>query len=807
MFAFAEGLRLNSWTERLNIWYNCPMYFWIERSCVLYAAICVVALGILPPDQLMAGTPADRTSCASGTEEYSFLPWIGADACPLTLGAAPRAVPTGCPAFTVDLPREHGGLTIDAAEFGVSEALEDNTAALQRAIDRCRAVGAEKLVMKKGVYRFFGTRSVVFSNLVDFTFDAQGSTLVFRRASAWRTDELIWQATFHPEDANIFIRDCTRCRFMNYNMDWDWQTDPLATFARVTAVNPDDADATNSSVDFELTDYAEHPLYPRPMPIQCVAAMKETRDGFAPGTPSFPGVFYYDLCEGGYGRAMAWLAPNRIRLWPVRPPTDPGTRTRASDTARHEKKPSDPTLGRRKVAQYVVGRLYRIAHYYPGKSGIYMEGNRHLTLENANVYSCRGMAHVIDGPQHHTHFHHVHVVPPPGTKRPITATADACHVANSLGYLKLEDFRVTLNQDDPSNIHDRTSAGRRADARTIEITHERGNLYFGAKAGDEIEVRNPDFSPLGFRARIVAVDGDRLTMDRDVPESMREGSILFDRSRGTDHVWWKDCVLEDFWGRLTMMCSDLTFENCVFRGGTTCPLKVQAAFHPARWAEGAGATNHVYRGCTFEANQAYGVAPFGRIVSDIFVGSNVRTADYRADLTKRPWNGAVEGILFEKCRFVRPRGALAHLYSGSNLIFRDNEIVVGPADDSGHHPYRGSIFIDFADGVHVSGNRFTSEDPSLRPGVHVRRAGNDGAAGAAERIPVVDFSRLFAQAGAKGDDEGRLRRDSRHLFEEPGLRAEVLPHRLRRGGMEDGRPAGGAALQTLRGRTEEGTLP
>ena len=225
----------------------------------------------MPILAVLAAVAAGILSAAEA--QYDFKPWIGADGRPLTLGTVPRTVPTGCPAFMVDRPREHGGPTVDAADFGVSEAIDDNNATLQRAIDHCRAVGAKKLVLRKGTYRFFGPRSVVFDSLTDFTFDAQGSTLVFRRASAWRTDELIWQATFHPEDANVFIRNCERCLFTNYNMDWDWRTDPLATFARVTAVNPDEADDSNSSVDFELVDYAEHPLYPRPMPFQCVAAM------------------------------------------------------------------------------------------------------------------------------------------------------------------------------------------------------------------------------------------------------------------------------------------------------------------------------------------------------------------------------------------------------------------------------------------------------------------------------------------------------------------------------------------------------
>jgi len=121
----------------------------------------------------------------------AFVPWTDDAGRPVTYGTKPAALPTGCAPFTVERPREREGIVVDAADFGVSETIDDNNAALQRAVDHCRRIGAKKLVLRKGVYRFFGLRSVVFDSLTDFTFDAQEATLVFRSPSAWRTDELI----------------------------------------------------------------------------------------------------------------------------------------------------------------------------------------------------------------------------------------------------------------------------------------------------------------------------------------------------------------------------------------------------------------------------------------------------------------------------------------------------------------------------------------------------------------------------------------------------------------------------------------
>ena len=48
--------------------------------------------------------------------EELFLPWMDADGRPLEFGWVPERLPTGCPDFTVERPRPHGGAVVDAAD-------------------------------------------------------------------------------------------------------------------------------------------------------------------------------------------------------------------------------------------------------------------------------------------------------------------------------------------------------------------------------------------------------------------------------------------------------------------------------------------------------------------------------------------------------------------------------------------------------------------------------------------------------------------------------------------------------------------
>lgn len=67
-------------------------------------------------------------------------------------------LPTGAPDFEVQLPRNKGGATVYAADFGFGEFNPDCAAAINKALDYCKKTHASKLVLARGTYKCFGKK-------------------------------------------------------------------------------------------------------------------------------------------------------------------------------------------------------------------------------------------------------------------------------------------------------------------------------------------------------------------------------------------------------------------------------------------------------------------------------------------------------------------------------------------------------------------------------------------------------------------------------------------------------------------------
>ncbi len=144
---------------------------------------------------------------------------IFADARKYELSA--KDLPRGAAEFSVELPRPANGIVINAADFGLNESITNAATVLNKAIDKCRQTGASKLVVPKGTYKIFEEVAVNFEGLKDFSFDGGGSTFVFKK----------------KKTNNFNFTNCERVKFENFNVDWDWATDPLASLVEVVGSN------------------------------------------------------------------------------------------------------------------------------------------------------------------------------------------------------------------------------------------------------------------------------------------------------------------------------------------------------------------------------------------------------------------------------------------------------------------------------------------------------------------------------------------------------------------------------------------
>ena len=610
-----------------------------------------------------------------------------------TFAKKPEAgMPTGCPEFEVELPRATGGAVVRAADFGVSPTNRDNGAALNRALAHCREVGAARLVIGPGVYPCDGPKGIVLDGLKDFTLDGAGARLVFCRPSVFSVRP---QYFLDSDGGNFLLKDNLRVKLQNLVIDWDWERDPLGAFVRIVDVHVDEKNDNASYFTVEFVDYDRYPYYPNPFPVQAMDGMRESRDGFQHGQYRA----WWGASQGHWGPHTEWISPNRARIYP-------GVREPGKLFNEAYAKSYTPAVNRAAVRGAKVGMFNRLAHYYYGKNCFNLESNRHLTLEDVDIWSCRGFGFQVNGTDEYWQNIRVNLAPPRtglARKRPYSSTADANHVARSRGHIKFIDCRTSLNQDDIHNFHDRTSCGVRRSVRTLEVTQWRRNYFFGGRVGHVVELRGDDYSPTGWQGTIVKVDGDVLTFDRDLPAADGASFILFDRHYGTDNLLIRNCRYEDYFGRLLILGSNVTVENTTFMRGTGVPINMQLSLTDTDWAEGVGTTNVVIRNCTFRDTIVTG-GRIGNVYCDIYAG--IAFGSEWKPLDRKPWNPILSDLLVEDCSFTNPRGYAAYFRDGRNITFRNNVIREDEKNRlAPREKGNGGVLVRSAENVSVDNNR------------------------------------------------------------------------------------------------------
>ena len=590
----------------------------------------------------------------------------------------PSTLPTGCRPFEVEGPRDDGGAIVRAADFGLSEASDSNHDAINAALAHARRIGAARIELAPGTYRCFDGCGIAIVGFEDFTFDGKGATLVFRRDHAPVDD----QAAQLENAANVEIRNCLRTVVRDFRMDWDWDSDPLAAWCICVGTHRDAADNA-SYADFELD--APHPRYPAHVPIQLLTPMASDRSGARMDGRSANPV-YFGASLGHIGAKSEWLSPTRLRVWPfVRPDYGHFAESAAWRFT--------PQANRACVEGLDEGGTFVLSHCYYGLNGFVLDSNRHLTLRDIDLWSCRGFGVETRGAQRFWQLDNVNVRPKPGAGRPVSSTADAHHVAQSLGCCKMIRCEVSMNQDDHFNCHDRTQIAWATGPRSVEVVNNRGVAYTLFRAGSRLRLRQEDFADTGWVGEVVAIEGERITFDRDLPAQTGMLFVLTDADFATENFLFRDCFFHDSpWSRGLFNGNDATFDGCTFGPMAGRPLFLLSCYTYNVWCEGIGCANIVVRNCRFEncldvrsehgataqimatiaIPPAYDPEPAIPIANAAFAR---RVAENRAaGRMVAPSCDALRGILVEGCTFVNPRGYLLRIANGRDVTFRGNKV-------------------------------------------------------------------------------------------------------------------------------------
>ncbi|MBI4976488.1 MAG: right-handed parallel beta-helix repeat-containing protein [Spirochaetes bacterium] len=604
---------------------------------------------------IIEGTGEEFTAATAGAKPYS----------------GPVEVATGSAAFTIDLPMPAKQTAASVADFGASTDSPDNVNAFNDAIAHCASNGVGKLVVPKGVYRFTNNNPVKFSKMTDFEFDGQGS-------------EFIWLKT---RGSLIEVKECERILFRNFFIDWDWAQDPIGSIIKVTAVATDGA-----SIDAEFPDLTKFPR--RDMRIAILEALD-------PATMSVGHENGYSIGFEFYkGRAdtppakYEWLSDNSFRLFA----TDSGKKARFANDVK-------------------PGKLFRVRHYVYDMVGLVMSDNKHLTLSNVTVYSCPSHAFLSSGEQHHWQMLKTRIIPRPGTKRPVTCSADHHHIARSKGYLLMDGCEFSFGGDDCLNVHDTTGFAFKSGEKTLTTKNMDPGLL---REGDLAEFRNDDYSPTGYTGKFIKRTGENkgrngvyeLTFEDPVPEQKGTGFILFNKRYGSRNIIVRNSYFHDNKARgLLLLANDITIESNRFFHNEAGAIKIETGYTFNVWSEGYGASNIVIRNNVFE-----NVNPIGAFVNEkqpVIYMSVYLKSDPSVEKTMFP---VLNTILVEKNSFINNPGVIAYVCSAGNVVIRDNTIRnIVPRNEN--MPYRGAVGTSHASGVTVINNTWV-RSPYMNPGLY-----------------------------------------------------------------------------------------
>ena len=579
-----------------------------------------------------------------------------------------KGLPTGSKEFDVLLPNNTGGAVVKASDFGVKVGEKDIITKLNLAIEHCRKIKAAKLVVDKGQYYLNEEKSIEIKDMQDFEFDGGGSTFVF-----YKTNNRV---------PNMKVDFCKRTLLRNFNFDWDWEKSPLASIVEVVKI-----DRQKKFVDVKFLEYDDFPK-------------KDCRivnlSVFDPKTQSVGTEFSFDIYyDFGVGNKIIipqkeWLSGNLLRM--------------------HL---SEVHHG------YEVGQQFRMQHYYYVMNGIVQSGNVHLTLKDINIYSCAGHAFVIKDKQQYWHFKNVNIKKPENKfRRAITCTADHCHVANTLGYAKYEDCEFSYGADDCINFHDNSGfARRKSEYSLITSNVDRSNF----NNDSVIELRNGDFSPTGFTAKLKAcknIDPKKgvyeFIFDQKVPQEKIDGFVMFNRNYATRNMILRNCYFHDNRARgVIIECPDVTIENCRFKHSEHGALKIESGYTFNLWSEGYGADNIVVRNCTFEQGSPHPVAESGK-ARDVYMGVYMRYNSFK-DQTMYP---IINNVLFENNTFIDSFGSIASISSAGNVTFVNNKFIAKTPRVNEKY-YRGAIYASYASNIKIVNNTWYASPLVKNPGAFI----------------------------------------------------------------------------------------
>ncbi|KPK82661.1 MAG: hypothetical protein AMJ81_09600 [Phycisphaerae bacterium SM23_33] len=178
-----------------------------------------------------------------------------------------------------------------------------------------------------------------------------------------------------------------------------------------------------------------------------------------------------------------------------------------------------------------VGAVMVLRHVVYGPGALAFRSSADVRVENVTIYATPGMG-VTGSQSTDLHLKAVRVMNRPGTRRIMSATADATHFNACCGSIRIEDCLFEGMGDDAVNVHGMyLRVTQRLDDKTI-LAVVRNNWLFPPQPGHNLELIDPA-SLLPYDTGCVeAVSVDRragthrITFARPLPQRLQAGHYL-----------------------------------------------------------------------------------------------------------------------------------------------------------------------------------------------------------------------------------------------------------------------------------------
>lgn len=442
--------------------------------------------------------------------------------------------------FYIARPNEKSCRSVNASDFGVSTAADDNYSAFCKAIEYCKANPNITLKVDGGKYYFRTDKAIMLDGLKNVLIDADGAQFIF-------------------ENPNYFhIVNCNCIEIRGLGITWNLDVSRLASLVKIR-------NASKESQSFEL-EFTELNEVSADIPI--MAFTKYDSEALTPGTrQDFKENYVYQF--PGSIKTVEKTGHNVLKV------THDGS-----------------------LDNYTDGEVYLLRHHVYGGNAFNVYNTSNITFSGIKLYAVAGMGWLIENRSEHFQLLGCVIgLDPEHDDNRISTTADGVHIANTNGKFRISGCDFSFMGDDDVNVHDNiATVTDKLDERTIEIYTNANNFA----AGDTAIFSSKGFDRLGFSAEVTSVEGKKLTFDKELPDYIVKDCIVSNGSIDSgNYVISGNYFHENRARGLLLQSNNGLCENNRFYKIMANPIKVIMDISSGLWLEGTGVNGLVIRNNSF----------------------------------------------------------------------------------------------------------------------------------------------------------------------------------------------------------------